>query len=224
MFVTLTNVQKGEAVPLLQPIDNRAGALQVAVRSFTYWVGWHNLGARDSVSWQEKGESRTLWFTSGLYSYQLFEDTVTSTFPDLYMDVGKGDGVVTFKVPNGVKLRLSTVCSKLLGIQDEGWLEAGLYRGDRPVDFAPVKSIHLYLGQLSTTLNVVDGAPSQLLGMFPAHCVPFGTAETLNPRPEFKRLAAGTITELDARVTDDKGQPIDNHNLPVTVTLEIVEP
>ena len=206
---------------LLRPVDNRGGALQVAVRSFTYWVGWHNISKGEYVAWAQGGERQTLSLTPGLYNYQLLKETLEGALPDFSLDIRKVDGVVTFTIPEGVKVLFSEGCSKLLGIKDEGWLEAGLYQGDEPVDFTGVKTLRVYLDQLSTTENVLDGAPSQLLAVFPARCEPFGTAETFNPRPEFKKLAAGTINELKVCVTDEHQQLIDNHGLPMSVTLEI---
>ena len=207
---------------LLQSIDNLGGSRQVAVRSFTYWVGWHNIENGEWISWNQDGqEGKTLSLTPGLYSYQLLEDTLTDAFTDLFMDVGKADGVVTFIIPEGARVMFSEGCARLLGLKDEGWLGAGMYRGDEPVDFMPVKALHIYLDQLSTTENVMDGAPSQLLAVFLARCEPFGAAETFNPRPEFKKLAAGAISELKVRVTDEHHRLIDNHGLPMSVTLEI---
>ena len=52
MFLTLTNVQSGGAVSLLQYIDNRSGNVRVGLRSVTYTVGWYNVGARESISWR----------------------------------------------------------------------------------------------------------------------------------------------------------------------------
>ena len=85
----------------------------------------------------------------------------------------------------------------------------------------PHKVLYTYLDQLSTTANIVDDKPSQLLAVFPAIGEPFGTATSVNPHPEFKRLEAGTITELNVRVTDEYQRQIENHGLPMSVTLEI---
>ena len=80
-----------------------------------------------------------------------------------------------------------------------GWL----YRGDKPIGFMSHNMLYLYLDQLSTTENIVDDKPSQLLAVFRAMCELFGTATPINPYPDFKRLEAGTITELNVRVTDE---------------------
>ena len=44
-FVTLTNLQNREPMLLQTAIDNTCGKLNVALRSFHYEVGYHNLDA-----------------------------------------------------------------------------------------------------------------------------------------------------------------------------------
>ena len=41
------------------------------------------------------------------------------------------------------------------------------------------------------------------------------------PHPEYKNLSDGTIHELKVRVTDSYQKLVDNHGLPIAVTLEI---
>ena len=68
MFITLTNVQRGEAVALLRYIDNRCSTKRVAIRSFTFWVGWHNLGAGQWISWRHRdGRAVTLDLVPGIF-------------------------------------------------------------------------------------------------------------------------------------------------------------
>ena len=43
------------------------------------------------------------------------------------------------------------------------WIDSGQYSGDRVVNFAGTRALKVHLGQLSTTGNFVNGAPSTLL-------------------------------------------------------------
>ena len=53
-------------------------------------------------------------------------------------------------------------------------------------------------------------------------CHSFGEIETVVvPHPEFKCLRCETVDELKVLVRDDTGQRIDNHNLPVSVVIDI---
>jgi hypothetical protein len=95
--------------------------------------------------------------------------------------------------------------------------------GDRPIDFAAHKTVHVYLEEVSTTHNVVDGAPSTLLASIAVGCRLFGgIVQTRMEHPEYKRLRDGSVGEWNLSIRDARGRTIDNHNLPVSVTLEIV--
>jgi len=43
MFLTVTNIQSGDAVQLQQCIDNLGGNLHISLRTLTYIVGWYNV-------------------------------------------------------------------------------------------------------------------------------------------------------------------------------------
>ena len=65
MYQTVTNVQRGEAVGLLQYIDNRTDInIRVGLRSITYTVGWNNLGSSETLSWPSNDGPQTplRWF------------------------------------------------------------------------------------------------------------------------------------------------------------------
>jgi hypothetical protein len=95
--------------------------------------------------------------------------------------------------------------------------------GDRPIDFAAHKTVHVYLEEVSTTHNIVDGAPSTLLASIAVGCRSFGEIVMVRmEHPEYKRLRDGSVGEWNVAIKDEKGQIIDNHNLPVSATLEIV--
>ena len=57
--------------------------------------------------------------------------------------------------------------SQILGVDKKGWIR-GTYEGDRPVEIIVHKWFYIYLDQLSTTSNLIDGAPSTLLEIAPA--------------------------------------------------------
>ena len=50
----------------------------------------------------------------------------------------------------------------------------------------------------------------------------FGDIHTVSiPNPEFKRLCGGTSAELKVEIREDSGELLNNHSLPIAVTLEI---
>ena len=65
LYQTLSNVQKGDAVQLQQPIDNCDGNLYVGLKSINYMVGWYNIDLTENalILWHIDPES-TLPFSS----------------------------------------------------------------------------------------------------------------------------------------------------------------
>ena len=78
--------------------------------------------------------------------------------------------------------------------------------GDRLVNFARTKTLHVHLEQVNPTHNALDGAPSTPLGVVGVGCYSFGEIETvLVLHPEFKCLRCGTVDDLKVLVRDDTG-------------------
>ncbi len=117
---------------------------------------------------------------------------------------------------------------KMLGL-DDGlgglWLATGFYTGDHVVNLVQQrKQLMLHLSQINTTGNCLDGKPSSLLAMVGARYSYYGDIISLHfDKPEFKQLSCGLISELDVNVKDSRGKLVDNHGLPICITLEIKE-
>ena len=228
MFFTLTNVQSGEAVSLLEPIDNRCCNLQVGLRSITYTVGWYNVSPGSAFSWREVGGSTsTVPIPPGLYGVEKLQEIIeeSTNVVDITLSVSKENGLLGLTVGGNWEVLFTDGLLRLLGLDDGlggQWLSAGVYTGDRPVNFARSKVLRLHLEQLNTTDNTMDGAPSTLLTSIGVGCHAHGDIETVRiTRPEFKHLQAGTISELKVVVRDDTGRQLINP-LPISVTLEIL--
>jgi hypothetical protein len=222
MFQTLSNVQSGEAVPLQQCIDNRPGTLTVGLRSLVYTVGWYNVSDNQTVWWQQARKTNIIDVPPGLWSFinlkALIESRINNSFK---LDVDKKSGLFSMTVPTGLVVAFSGGLRTLLGLDNTGWLPEGAYKGVRPVNFM-TKTLHVHLEQINTTKNILDGAPSTLLGVVGVGCHPFGaTVPVYFPNPEFKLLQGGTLGELKVYVLDDSKQKIDNHKLSISVVLEI---
>ena len=118
----------------------------------------------------------------------------------------------------------------LLGLEDEDWLSAGEYEGDRAVEFSP-KRLLVYLKQLSTSANFEPSKnqhlePSQLLGVIPISSKKFGEYTTISfDSPLFKNLNCSSINELDfdfkIEWANGKRDKQDNHSQPIDLILEI---
>ena len=110
----------------------------------------------------------------GLWGFNLQKDLVESSG-------------ITFEVYGGA---VNPIGSRRLG-----WRDDGTYMGDRPVNFAPTKTLHIE--QVNTTYTVLDGAHSTLPGVVGVGCHSFCKIETVVvPHPEFKCFRCGTVDEL----------------------------
>ena len=136
MFHTLSNVQRGEAIPLQRCIDNRDGRLSIGLRSITFAVGWYNIEHGETFSWRFTGGSEeTLNIPPGLYGFDRLKEVLKGTTHTLA--VSRESGLITLEVAPEREIRLSDGLLALLGL-DDGlggvWLDAGVYTSDRPVN------------------------------------------------------------------------------------------
>lgn len=226
MFYTLTNVQREGSVSLWRPLDNRDGRACVALRSLTYNVGWYNIHEDETISWQNSstGESGVVGVPAGLYSFEALARLLQAG-NGLVLKVNQENGVARLEVPLSISVKLGSNIQHALGLDVpmQSWLGPGTYAGVRPINLAPTTALFIHLDQLSTTFNMVDGTPSSLLGIVSLGCEAFGENATIYlPSPEYKHLRQDYITELSVSVRDAKGSKIDNHNLPISLSLEVV--
>ena len=230
MFLTLSNVQRGEAVPLQRYIDNRDGHLYVALKSITFTVGWYNIERGETFSWKSIGggakETRTI--PPGLYGFDQLKEVPerASSHPTHTLTVSRENSLISLVVAPGWSVLLSDGLLALLGL-DDGlggvWLNAGAYTGDRPVNFAARQMLWVHLEEINTAENIVDGAPSALLAGIGLGRHAFGDINTVRMEcPEHKRLRDGTIGELKVSVRDGSGKCLSNQDLPIQVALEVV--
>ena len=229
MFITLTNVQKGVSVSLLEPIDNRDGRLRVGLRSITYTIGWYNIEKEETVHWIiSQSDRRVTSIPVGLYNFtQLKEILEKDEF--ITLSVSEVNGLAAINVfdkvrgaylPDGVLSLLGQSAPRGHNVL----LPPGVYTSSKPVDFsANLKTLRIHLDQINTTCNIVDGARSSLLTSVAVENCPFGAVRTIrNENPEFKRLQQGTISELKVTMMNTLNNRVDNHDLPCSVVLEII--
>ena len=228
MFHMLSDVQRGEAVPLQQYIDNRDGDLYNGLKSITFAVGWYNIEQGETFSWRSTGGSEeTLNIPPGLYGFDRLKEVLRGTIPTHTLTVSRANGLITLTVAPGHRILLSDGLLTLLGL-DDGlggvWLDTGVYTGDRPVNFATRHMLWIHLEEINTAENNVDGTPSTLLTSIGLGCHAFGDINTVRMEcPEYKRLRDGTVGELKVSIRDASGKAISNQDLPIHVTLAVIK-
>ena len=184
MFVTLTQLQKGEASVLQTVIDNTCGKLNVALRGFHYEVGYRNVSSSAGIIWrpavadkQSSDRPQKIPVPAGLYTIERLSHFLME-IPDLTLKMNKATGLIKLNIPESSgMIKLTGDLRRILGIDERGWID-GEYEGDRPAQLIAHRWFHIYLDQLSTTSNFVDGAPSTLLAIVP---VAAGGIVDINP-------------------------------------------
>ena len=231
MFVTLTQLQKGEASVLQTVIDNTCGKLNVALRGFHYEVGYRNVSSSSGILWRPdvdvtddspNNRPQKIPVPAGLYTIERLSHFVMEEIPGLTLNMNKAtDGLIKLNIPESSgMIKLTGDLRRILGIDERGWID-GQYEGDKPAKFIAHRWFHIYLDQLSTTSNLVDGAPSTLLATVP---VAAGGVVDINPHyPMYNKLEVGHIHQLNLRVLDENGTIVQNRERPITAVLEIRE-
>ena len=225
-FITLTKLQNREPALLQTVIDNTCGKLNVALKSFHYEVGYHNVDPHIGFTIQLKSEDRYKSFRlyRGLYTFEQISRFFMESVPGITIKLNPS-GLVELKFPQSVAFaELDSNLYRFLGIGAETrktWI-FGRFVGNTPAKLLVHKWLYIYLDQLSTTSNIVDGAPSTLLAIVPASATK-GIINITPSNPMFKKLAAGHIHQLNLRVLDENDTVVQNHGKSMTAILEIRE-
>ena len=231
MYQTISNLQNGKATSLQSVVDNTDGKLYVALREIRYEVGYYNVGSSAEIlrtTYTSDGDSRQeITIPPGLYTFKQLSTFIMDAIPGLTLDVNKETGLVTLFLNlddenTTVNIIFSHDLLQILGFDADAdvWLgERKSHRGYRPVKFIPHKWFYIYLDQLSTSSNYVDGAGSTLLAIVPASVG--GTINISPPYLMYKELERGYIHQLNLRVLDEEGAIVNNHQMPTTLVLEI---
>ena len=127
------------------------------------------------------------------------------------------DGKARITVPQNEELELTSDIASVLSFEAGKKYTPGNHHR-QIVNFAQPRELYIYLNQISTVTNYVNGAP--LLVFILVADKPFGkTVVCRFESPIFKKLINGCITELSLRITDETGTVLNNHGLPIIIEL-----
>ena len=227
MFITQSLLQNEEATLLQTGIDNRCGRLHVGLRSFHYEVGYHNVTSASKItvnydprSIPHEPSPKRIRVPPGMYDFDSLSRFFEENISGLKMGINEATGLVWLIIPQYTYIEITIELRRILGINERNQI-SGTYEGDRPVNIITPKWLYIYLDQLSTGANMVDGAPSTLLAIVPA--ATSGVVNIDPPCPMYKKMEAGFFDQLKIRVLDENGEVVNNHGRPITAVLEIRE-
>ena len=177
--------------------------------------------------WGGGGQKKTINIPPGLYGFDRLKEVLRGTIPTHTLEVSRENGMITLTVASGRGVLLSDGLLTLLGL-DDGlggvWLDAGVYTGDRTVNFATRQMLWVHLEEINAAENIVNGAPSTLLAGIGLGRHAFGDINTVRMEcPEYKRLRDGTVGELKVSIRDGSGKCLSNQDLPIHVTLAVIK-
>ena len=102
MFHTLTNIQREEAIPLQQCIDNRDGHLRVGLRSLTVTVGWYIFEETSFLEWhRDNALTKLVKVPPCLYGFKELKAVLESGERDVTLEAGTVNGIVELTIGSG---------------------------------------------------------------------------------------------------------------------------
>ena len=221
MYVTLTNIQNGEAVALSRLIENQMGVFEVALCDLTYSPLWYNISEKLRNN-RLRVQDEPIVIPDGYYNVcnldtEIFKPHGASL--ELHSPSGRLELWTTTK-----KVTLSTGLGATLGFVPSGAgfdTFDGLWalldeRLDVPADslrlaeYPSILAIHrelfVHLLELSTSVNLQNGVPSTLLRPVHVENERCDDSRTISfPALQYKRLAAGVISNITVKVLDEQG-------------------
>ena len=215
--------------------QNLLGTHLTALREFHYEVGYRNTsstGGFDFEPWVNPTKEydpfdiashsiKSFALHEGLHSFEQLSRFFFEAVPGITLKFNNSN-LAELDAPEHIgRIRLSGSLSQILEVDKKGWIR-GKYEGDQPVKIIVHKWFYIYLDQLSTTSNLIDGAPSTLLAIVPA-ATSDGIIDITPSNPMYKKLEVGNIHQLNLRVLDENGTIVRNRRRPITAVLEIRE-
>ena len=247
MRIYVDSVKSGQAgsnqtITLPYAIDNTKNEYCVYLKDVSYYVGYYNVSAglgNNTIRYKNETPGppgvKTITLPDGYYSldsyFSLIKQFISSNGdnPDnINYYYKKSDGGIILSFKNQYQLILGQFSGKLLGfvpLPSMGFfssLPIGLRTSSRPVAFNIYKKFYIHLKQINNSTTLLNGNPDDILARIPVTDDPFGTL--IYHRIEFpyiNQLTNTTISKLDITITDEFGNLIDFHGLPVYFTIEI---
>ena len=210
MHVTLIDVQNGEPVYLTRSLSD---GLEVALCQLTYYHQWYNIRGAGRIS----NEHTAVSVPDGYYNaHELDEEVFKPLGAKLHLDTHTGLLQLTTKNDN---IMMNSGLAKVLGFSKNTFesakmlLRKGLtrsgrtYTADEPHRLAVHREVYIHLAELSTSENLTNGQPSALLRFIPVENEKRGAGRTISFQVlQYKRLAAGPISQLTISLRDSKGK------------------
>ena len=223
MFVTITNQNYGH-VSLDTPIDNRGGEKSVAIREIFYSINWTNISEARGNNWiQIPGDIRRT-IKDGYYNLCTLSETLFQPYGiKSKLDLATMRVTLTMAPGKGIT-KMSELLAEQLGFKQGHFRTSennGVsYTARREIDLTVNRMLYIHLGQLSTSDNLLNGKPSQILRVIPASKASYCETENVSfTGLQFKKLECGYFESLNIEIRNAKEHTVTVGNL--VIVLEI---
>ena len=215
MYITITDLNDNK---IYNGIDNDSGNLHVALCEISYSVNWLNISEKLKNNKVSETGGKTITIPDGYYDFCTLAKIAFKPF-DISAELNEANLLVTLKFPKpSASYTLSPNLKTMLGF---GNLFGKIVTGTKPINMGVNKSLYLYLNELNTTENLLNGKPSNLLEIIsterPSYCE-IETKEYISHR--YKRLMKGFFENLNLSITNEKGDLINFND--VVIVLQII--
>ena len=226
MYITITDLNDNK---IYNGIDNNLGNLHVALCEISYSVNWLNISEKlknNKIS--EKG-GRTITIPDGYYNFCTLAKIAFTPF-NIIAELNEANLLVTLKFPKPpTSYTLSPNLKTMLGFHKK--FEKGIsieifgfekiITGTKPINMGVNKSLYLYLNELNTTENLLNGKPSNLLEIISTERSSYCERENKEYiSPRYKRLTKGFFENLNLSIRNEKDDFIDFNDL--VIVLQII--
>jgi hypothetical protein len=207
MYITLSNIQNGECVPVNPVINNMEGNFEIALHEITYYPSWSNISSElhNNTFYYNK---ELITIPSGYYDICALNEQVFTPLK-LRLVHNTANGLVSIMNIKSV-INLGWGLGPTLGFTSPNASTNDTITGDAFPQLIVFRELFVHLDEgLSTSENRHNTFPSTLLRAVPVkkEACNSGRTETF-VRPHFKHLVNGALSGIKISVRDENKQMV----------------
>ena len=223
MYITLTNIQNGQAISLPRCIENQRGLYEIALCELTYYPEWYNISKALGNN-KMMIDIDVITIPDGYYTIYELDRTIFKPRGATLKQNGRTGRLEITKTSNNKIFAILEGLRQTLGFsQSQSVIKTREARANNPHNLTINREIFVHLDELSTSKNIHNGVPSTMLRCVPIEHVRRGdddvTKDFINM--QYKQLKADLIPQITVRILDAQGSPINISYLSLILHLRL---
>ena len=215
MYITITNLNE---VKIYNGINNQTGNLHISLCEISYSVNWINISKKLGNNQISEVGGKTIIIPDGYYNFCALSKIAFTPF-NIIAELNEANLIVTLKFPKAFPNYIIPLnLRKMLGITA---VKAGnTITGSKPINMGVNKSLYLYLNELNTTENLLNGKPSNLLEIIPTGRGSYCERETKEYIvPRYKQLSKGFFETLNLSIRNENNELVEFNDLFIALKI-----